>query len=60
MQSGSTDNLALKNADGDFWDWGEIKTIVRSGSECIIFNILRREIDDDDDFHRHDNFYGKD
>ena len=39
---------------------GEIKTIVRSGSECIIFNILRREIDDDDDFHRHDNFYGKD
>ena len=22
MQSGSTDNLALKNADGDFWDWG--------------------------------------
>ena len=34
MQSGSTDNLALKNDDGDFWDWGEIKTIVRSGSEC--------------------------
>ena len=25
MQSGSTDNLALKNADGDFWDLGEFE-----------------------------------